>query len=161
MKKIALMVLLYFSNMHSENNLENNFESVHSEKFSENNSQCMYVANKHLTPYSFYFLTKQFLYLTCFLYWIIDLQKIKECLVCCDACNNCLDCFYTYGFFSSAADKKAIKTLQKLMRIGNKKRLISFLVKLYNAKSMTCNRCGTFSGWHGPNQNSVANTQAV
>ena len=112
-----------------------NFSGIHDQK-------------PKITAYTYYVMMREFLYISCFLYWVMDLKTIKECLVFCDDCNYPYDSFYIYGFFTAAADDQILATLKKLLRKGNKQKLINFLLKIYNEYEMDCPRCHKYCGWH-------------
>jgi hypothetical protein len=100
------------------------------------------------TAYTYYVWMREFLYTNCFLFWVIDHEKINESVIYCNACNYFVGSFYTYGFFMGAADDQVLAKLKKLLRKGNKQQIINFLLKLYNEREMNCSRCHKYCGWH-------------
>lgn len=100
------------------------------------------------TAYTYYVWMRESLYLSCFLYWVIDQKTIDESVIYCKSCNYHIGCFYTYGFFMGAADDQILKKLKRLMYKGSKKSITQFLLKLHVDKQTECPKCGKYGDWY-------------
>ena len=104
------------------------------------------------TAYTYYVWMRESLYMSCFLYWVIDQKKIDESVIYCKSCNYHIGCFYTYGFFMGAADDQVLKKLKRLMYKGSKQSIVQFLLKLHVEKQTECPKCGQCGDWYALDQ---------
>jgi hypothetical protein len=113
------------------------------------------------TPYTYYVWMKEFLYVSCYLYWVIDFKKISNYVICCTECNYPINCLYTYGFYTGAADNQVLTDLKKVMRKGSKELIIKFLLKLHTEKQTECPKCGKCGSWQDLNRQSLKGREPV
>lgn len=93
-------------------------------------------------------MVREFLYVTCFLFWAADKKKVEDSVIYCKNCKYPVTYFYTYGFYASAADDKVVNKLKQLMRTGSSESVVKYLLHLHNEKQTVCPKCGQYAEWY-------------